>query len=164
MSEFIVTDMSSVFRILLVGIGAYISLIGVLRLSGKRTLSKMNAFDLVITVALGSTLATVLLSKDVPLIEGIIAFALLALMQFAVTWSAVRSKRFRKWIKADPRVLFCGGEFDKAALFDERVTRAEVIAAIRGHGYSTISQIDKVTLETDGNMSVIPIRFKNEDD
>ena len=46
-----------------------------LRLSGKRTLSKMNAFDLVVTVALGSTLATVLLTKDVALADGALAFA-----------------------------------------------------------------------------------------
>jgi uncharacterized membrane protein YcaP (DUF421 family) len=41
-----------------------------LRVSGKRTLAKMNAFDLVVTVALGSTLATILLSADVSLAEG----------------------------------------------------------------------------------------------
>lgn len=57
MSEFILTDMRGLVRILMVGIGGYAALIGVLRLSGKRTLSKMNAFDLIVTVALGSTLA-----------------------------------------------------------------------------------------------------------
>ena len=162
MSEFIFTDTASVFRILVVGIGAYVALVGVLRLNGKRTLSKMNAFDLVITVALGSTLATVLLSKDVPLVEGVAAFALLAAMQFAVTWSSVRSKRFRKWIKAEPRTLLCDGEFDEAALRDERVTRDEVLAAVRGQGYSAASQVDTVTLETDGSMSVIPIRASQD--
>lgn len=163
MGEFIFTDIASLSRILVVGIGAYVALVGVLRLNGKRTLSKMNAFDLVVTVALGSTLATVLLSKDVPLIEGVVAFTLLAAMQFAVTWSSVRSKRFRNWIKAEPRVLLRGGEFDEAALRDERVTRDEVLAAVRGHGYSAASRIDTVTLETDGSMSVIPIRKSKED-
>ncbi len=69
-------------RILIVGPLAYILLIVILRTSGKRTLSKLNAFDFVVTVALGSTLATVLLSKDVPLIEGVLAFAVLAILQF----------------------------------------------------------------------------------
>jgi hypothetical protein len=64
-------------RTLVVGVLAYVVLVGFLRLSGKRTLSKMNAFDLVVTVALGSTLATILLSKDVALAEGALAFALL---------------------------------------------------------------------------------------
>jgi uncharacterized membrane protein YcaP (DUF421 family) len=49
------------------GIVAYTSLILLLRISGKRTLAKMNAFDLIVTVALGSVLATVILSKDVAL-------------------------------------------------------------------------------------------------
>lgn len=64
-------------RVLVVGVSAYVRLVALLRLTGKRTLSKMNAFDLIVTVALGSTLATVLLSGDVALAEGMLALALL---------------------------------------------------------------------------------------
>jgi uncharacterized membrane protein YcaP (DUF421 family) len=70
----------------------YAFLIFALRAPGKRALSKMNAFDLVVTVALGSTLAMVLLSKDVTLAEGALALALLIGLQFAVTWSSVRAR------------------------------------------------------------------------
>jgi uncharacterized membrane protein YcaP (DUF421 family) len=49
----------SLLRTLVVGLLAYVVLVVFLRLSGKRTLSKLNAVDLVVTVALGSTLATV---------------------------------------------------------------------------------------------------------
>ena len=62
---------AGVGRTIVVGILAYIALVSLLRVSGKRTLSKMNAFDLVVTVALGSTLATILLSKDVALAEDV---------------------------------------------------------------------------------------------
>jgi uncharacterized membrane protein YcaP (DUF421 family) len=62
-------------RVVVVGILAYAALVFVLRLSGNRTLSKLNAFDLVVTVGLGSTLATILLNKDVALVEGIVALA-----------------------------------------------------------------------------------------
>lgn len=64
-------------RILVVGTLAYLALVMLLRVPGKRTLSKMNAFDFVVTVALGSTLATVLLSETVALVEGVTAFMLL---------------------------------------------------------------------------------------
>ena len=64
-------------RIVVVGTAAYAALVLILRVSGKRTLAKLNAFDLVVTVALGSTLATVLLSKSVALAEGLLGFALL---------------------------------------------------------------------------------------
>ena len=77
-------------RLLAVGLLAYPILILWLRISGKRTLSKWNAFDLVVTIALGSTLATVLMSKDVTLVEGALAFALLIAFQFGITWLSVR--------------------------------------------------------------------------
>ena len=87
---------SELIRLLVVGSLAYVGLVGFLRLSGKRTLTKMNAFDLVVTVALGSTLATVLLSKDVSLSEGLLAFTLLSALQYAVASLAVRSQRHRR--------------------------------------------------------------------
>ena len=151
-------DFQGVWRTIVVGACAYVVLVLLLRLTGKRTLSKMNAFDLVVTVALGSTLATILLSKDVPLAEGVAAFLLLAGLQFAVTWTSVRSVRFRRWIKADPRPLLRDGLMLDEALRSERVTRDEVEAAIRGAGYLGPEQIALVTLETDGSMSVVPQR------
>jgi hypothetical protein len=50
----------------------------VLRVSGKRTLAKLNVFDFVVTVALGSTLATILLNSTVSWAEGAVALAVLA--------------------------------------------------------------------------------------
>jgi uncharacterized membrane protein YcaP (DUF421 family) len=88
-------------RVLVVGTLAYVALVAVLRISGKRTLTKLNAFDLVITVVLGSTLATVLLSKSVVLAEGVLAMALLVLLQFVITWLSVRSPRIRDLVKGE---------------------------------------------------------------
>lgn len=56
---------SGPLRVVFLGLCAYLTLVVALRPSGKRALAKMNAFDLVVTVALGSTLATVLLTSDV---------------------------------------------------------------------------------------------------
>lgn len=145
-----------IWRTAVVGLLAYAALIIVLRITGKRTLTKMNAFDLVVTVALGSTLATILLSKGVALAEGVTAFLLLAGAQYAVTWTSLRSARVRRWIKAEPRALLRDGRYLDDALRDERVTREEVEAAVRGAGYADGSAIALVTLETDGSMSVVP--------
>ena len=76
-----------------------------LRVSGKRTLTKMNAFDLVVTVALGSTLATVLLTKSVALAEGLTAFVLLIFLQFVLTWLFVRSQAASRLVKSEPTLL-----------------------------------------------------------
>jgi uncharacterized membrane protein YcaP (DUF421 family) len=145
-----------VFRTVATGACAYIVLVLLLRATGKRTLSKMNAFDLVVTVALGSILSTTVLSKDVSLADGATAFAVLASLQFVVTWSSVRSAWVRKLVKAEPRALLLDGQLVEGALRAERVTRDEVQAAIRGAGHQGLDRIALVMLETDGSMSVVP--------
>ena len=143
-------------RVLVVGVLAYAAVIAVVRVGGKRTLAKMNAFDLVVTVALGSTLATIILSKDVALFEGLLALALLALLQFVIAWSSLRYDWVKRMAKAEPRILLRDGSIDEAALRDERVTRDELLAAVRGRGYGGTDVIAAVVLETDGSFSVIP--------
>jgi uncharacterized membrane protein YcaP (DUF421 family) len=75
--EFLGASPETLLRTAVVGSLAYVALVAMLRISGKRTLSQMNAFDFVVTVALGSTLATILLSQDVSLGEGLTVLALL---------------------------------------------------------------------------------------
>jgi len=142
-------------RVLVVGTLAYASLVLLLRVSGKRTLSKMNAFDLVVTVALGSTLATILLTNDVALVEGLVAFILLIGLQLAITWLSVRSQRVRELIKAEPTLLLHRGELLRGAMRRERVTEAEVEAAVRAQGMASLAQVEALVLETDGSFSVV---------
>ena len=118
-------------RVIVVGILAYAGVIAILRISGKWTLAKMNAFDLVVTVALGSTLATILLSRDVALFEGLLALVVLALLQFVIAWGSVRWRWIEHVAKATPRRLLTDGMIDEAALRQERVTREELLAAVR---------------------------------
>lgn len=142
-------------RVLVVGSLAYLTLVLLLRTSGKRTLAKMNAFDFVVTVALGSTLATVLLSNSVALAEGILAFCLLAGMQYLITWLSVRSGTVRRLVKSEPSLLFHSGSFLLDTMKRERVTEDEVLAAMRQQGKGSLEEVGAVVLETDGTFSVI---------
>jgi uncharacterized membrane protein YcaP (DUF421 family) len=123
--------------------------------SGKRTLAKMNAFDFVVTVALGSTLATILISKDVALAEGITALVVLIAMQYVVAWLSVRSQLVRQLVRSEPRLLVRNGELLDGALKEERVSRDEVFAAIRSQGFADLEQIYALILETDGSFSAV---------
>ncbi|MDQ6623238.1 MAG: DUF421 domain-containing protein [Verrucomicrobiota bacterium] len=142
-------------RVLIVGVCAYAGLVLILRVSGKRTLSKMNAFDFVVTVALGSVLATTLLSRDVPLAEGLFALALLIGLQWLVAWLAVRSAAWRKLIKSEPRLLAWHGQLNEGALREERISRDGVDSALRSAGFSSLTEVEAVVLETDGSVSVV---------
>lgn len=145
----------SLLRILVIGLLAYATLILFLRLSGNRTLSKMNAFDLIVTVALGSTLATVLLSKDVALADGAVALALLISLQFIITWTSVRFRWVRRLVTGEPLMLLYQGEFLLTSLRKARVTQDEVLSAIRSSGLSDVTAVEAVVLETDGSLSVV---------
>lgn len=142
-------------RTLVVGALAYGVLISLLRMSGKRTLAKMNAFDFVVTVALGSTLATILLSKDVTLAQGSLALALLIGLQFMVTWSSVRIGWIRALVTGEPTLMFYRGEFLPGEMKRARVTEEEVRAAVRDAGIGGMDVVEAVVLETDGTFSVV---------
>ncbi len=142
-------------RVVVVGTLAYAALMVILRVSGNRTLSKLNAFDLVVTVALGSTLATILLSKDVALAEGLLALALLVGLQFAVTWSSVRSSAVARLVKSEPSLLLYRGECLHRRMRRARVTEEEVRSAVRDQGIGALNEVEAVVLETDGSLSIV---------
>ena len=141
-------------RIAVVTPVAYVALVTMLRVTGKRTLSKLNAFDLVVTVAIGSTLATVVLSADVSIAEGVLALLLLVLLQLVVTWCSVRFGVVERMAKSEATLLYRGGFLD-AAMRRQRVTRGEVLQVARAEGHATLDDVAAVVLETDGTLSIL---------
>lgn len=137
------------------GIITYISIIIILRLSGKRTLAKWNSFDYVVTVAFGSILATALVSTEDEFGKEILAFALLVLFQLIITWISVRFSIIQKLIKSKPALLLCRGEMQQDIMKRERVAEEEILSALRNSGISAVEDADAVILETDGSFSVI---------
>lgn len=155
MENVIFSGWEELARTFIVGVIAYTCLIVCLRLSGKRTLSKMNAFDLIVTISLGSILASIMLSQGVTLAKGILAFSLLIALQFLVTWSSVRIPWIRQLVTGEPQLLLEHGCFVTDALRRTRVAESEVRAAVRAAGMADMNSLRAVVLETDGSFSVI---------
>lgn len=149
------SNWSDISRILVIGAAAYTALVILLRGSGKRTLSKLNAFDFIVTIALGSTLASVLTSKSLTLAEGVTALALLIALQLAVTWLSVRSRTFSRLVTAEPSLLLRNGELLRDAMRRERITPDEVLTAIRDAGATEFQAASAVILESDGTLTVL---------
>lgn len=163
MDHLLFNGWNAILRTAVLGVLAYITLVLMLRMSGKRTLSKMNAFDFVVTVALGSILASTLLSKDASLAQGATAFGVLIGLQFIVTWLSVRFKWVRMTIVGEPQILFYQGRYLDQALRSARVTRDEVLASIRAAGHSELDAIRAVVIETDASFTVITHAGESED-
>lgn len=104
-------------------------------LIGKRALSQMSAFDFVILVALGSTLATIPLNADVSRAEGAAASATLAGLQVVISFAFSRSMRAEAIVRSSPYLLLRHGRIDEDARCRERgypATRSWRLCAAQG--------------------------------
>lgn len=144
----------SIMRVAIVTVTSYVGLLLLQRVSGKRTLSKLNAFDLIVTVALGSMLATTILSPNATLARGLTGIGVLMALQLAVTFLSVRVPLFKRLVKASPSLLVRDGQVLDDALRRERVTPDEVLQAVRSAGHTSLEGLH-VVLETNGKMSVV---------
>jgi len=133
----------------------YVAIILFIRMSGKRSTSKMNNFDWIVTVAMGSLVASGVISADVSIAETLLSIAMLLLCQYVLTSLVCRFDGLRDFVKPDPRTLVEDGELVPEAMAAERVTKEEVMAALRQHGLQNLDEAKCVILETNASLSVI---------
>lgn len=149
-------DLSDVVTVVLTAAFTYAWLVMVLRLSGKRTLSQLNAFDFIVTVALGSIMASTIMTSTVAWTEGAAALATLAILQFVAAWASTRVNWIRTAITSQPTVLLRDGQMIADAMLRERIDEDSLCAAVRSSGSGDLESVAAVVLETDGTLSVIP--------
>lgn len=147
---------SGIIRIAITAPIVYVAVIIFIRISGKRSTSKMNNFDWIVTVALGSMVGSVIVLKNVVILEGLEAIALLLILQYGVTKLSAVVPAFSKTVRSSPTILFFRGQFQEETMQAERVTRTEILAAIREAGQTRLDAVEAVVLESDANLSVIP--------
>jgi uncharacterized membrane protein YcaP (DUF421 family) len=155
MDQVFFSGWEALLRTGIIAILGYPLMLLMVRLSGHRTLAQMNAFDLIVTVALGSTLASVISSQDIALAQGLLAFALLIILQFVIAKSAARWSRVEALVNGEPVLLLHDGRFLKAAMSRARITEEEIRSSIRAEGHSDVNLVKAVVLETNGTMSVV---------
>ena len=142
-------------RIVVVGTLAYVSLIILLRISGKRALAQLNAFDFVITIAIGSTLGRLITAKGVSLAESVTAFFTLIFLQYLVSWLTVRSSPFDNLITTSPSLLYFRGQFLRKAMQAQRITQAQLLAAVRENRIASLEDVEAIVMESAGTIAVV---------
>ncbi len=148
------TDWVTLLAIVLSAVGIYIAIIVFTRLAGKRSFSKMSSFDFAMTVAVGSVIATTVLSASVSLLEGIIGLASIYLLQLSVALL----RRF-EFIKAavdnSPLLLMNGTEILHENLKKARVSEDDLRSKLREANVLKLEQVRAVIFETTGDISVL---------
>ncbi len=144
-----------VARILLVTTFGFIWLIVLIRGTGQRTLSKMSALDFIIAVTLGSAFGRVVTASEVGLVEAFVAFAtLIALQWLFATWRA-RSRRFQQLVDADPELLYLRGRIIDPAMRRHRITRDDLLGAVRQNGMGSLDEAEAIVFEPSGTFAVL---------
>ena len=133
---------------------AFFTLFIMVRISGKRTLAKLNAFDFIVTVTLGSTLSSMILSK-VTLAEGTVALTIIIILQYSLAWLSRSSSIMEKIINNNPTLLYYNGVFLDEAMNREGITKEEIYAEIRNFRLERLEEVRAVVLELNGEISVI---------
>ncbi|HEX5476078.1 MAG TPA: YetF domain-containing protein [Vicinamibacterales bacterium] len=147
---------ASIGRGVLLATCVYLVLLAALRVLGARALAKMSAYDLVVTIALGSLIASIPLTEQISLADGLAVIATYLLLQYALSWWDNKSKRVRRAVKEHPHVVLWEGRLLQEALDRVKVTEEEVRAAVRSAGHGSLGDIQAVVLENDGQWSVVP--------
>ena len=153
--DFLYSDPTRLGQVALLALLTYAALFVLLRISGKRTLPDLNAFDFVVTVALGSTLATTILSPSVALGDGLVALVVLVACQALVALLGVWFDPVRRAVKSEPTLVVRNGQMLRGAMTEARLSEAAVLAAIRSSGHADVADVHAVVLETNGSLSVI---------
>jgi len=156
MENIFASSVEDILRLLISAVIVYILIIAYIRILGKRSTSELNNFDWIVTVSLGSIVASTVILKDVSVTEGGVSIFILIFLQFIVTKSMYHSEKVREIVKSTPQLLLFEGEFIEKNMKKERILKPEVYAAIRQSGLKSIKQIYAVVLETNSKISVIP--------
>jgi uncharacterized membrane protein YcaP (DUF421 family) len=157
------TGWQPIGRAVLFALIAYFALITLVRLLGKRTISKMNPGDFVVTVALGSIAANLIVSNDISLGQGLAALGALLLLQFTTEWATTHSSRLRHLADGLPVLLAYRGQMMHEVMRRENIHEEDILAAAREHGLGRLADIHAVVLEVDGAFSVIATRDAGDD-
>jgi uncharacterized membrane protein YcaP (DUF421 family) len=144
----------SLFLIICSSIGIYVAVILFTRIFGKRSFSKLSSFDFAMTVAVGSIIATTVLSDSVSLADGAIGL----LMVYSLQLSAAFMRRynwFRRLIDNQPTLLMDGEVLLKDNMKSVRVTEGDIRSKLRESNVTQLSEIKAVIFETTGDIVVI---------
>ncbi|WP_036158704.1 DUF421 domain-containing protein [Maribacter forsetii] len=154
MKELFNTSWETVMLISTSAIGIYMAIILLTRIIGKRSFSKMSSFDFAMTVAVGSIVATTILSSSVKLIEGLVGLAMVYVLQISIAM-ARRNRTVQNIVDNSPLLLMDGEKIIPSNLRKARVTEGDLRSKLREANVTELSQIKAVIFETTGDISVL---------
>lgn len=143
-------------RVVASTLALYVTVVVGLRLAGRRTVSQMSAFDFVVTIAIGSLVASTVLSREPSYGRGLAGFVTLLAAQQVVAVVRQRVPAASRLLDFSPQPLYEDGHVQlRHNPLTAQVTAAELYSKLRREGVSSLDEVKLVVLEPDGRVSVI---------
>ena len=136
----------------------YLFLILGLRILGKRELGQMSLYDLVMIIVLGNSVQNAMINNDNTLGGGLVAGTVLLVLNRLLNELALHSKPFAHVMIGEPVLVVSDGKLLERPMRRQGLTVEQVMAALREHGMSDLSETHACILEVDGTISVVPRR------
>lgn len=134
----------------------FVFLFVLMRLVGRRELSTMEPFDLILLVVIGDLVQQAVTQQDFSVTGAILAASTIGVLAVALSWLSYRFPRLRPALEGRPIVLVEDGKPILANLKRERITVEELVAQARLQQIDSIDQIRWAVLETSGEVSFLP--------
>jgi uncharacterized membrane protein YcaP (DUF421 family) len=134
----------------------YFFVLAVLRITGKRQVGQLAPFDLVLLLILANTVQNSMNAGDNSLVGGLISAASIVSLNYFIGFLAFKSKTVEAIIEGRPQILIHNGDLFDDVLKREKLSRHELMAALRGAGCDNIEDVHVAVLENNGLISVTP--------
>ena len=154
-SKWFVMDWQTAMGIAFTSVVIYFGLILYTRLMGLRSFAKIYSHDFAMTIAVGSILASTVLSKSPSLLKGLLGIGLLYVLQALVSLLRRHVKWFKKAVDNQPILLMAHGEYFWDNIKEANLTKSDIAEVLRKNGIQSKTQVFAVVMETTGDMSVI---------
>jgi len=153
-----------VLRIAVIAAMLFVVVVAVLRFAGQQALAQMSGYDVIVTVTLGSIVASVILPPSLTLADALAAVLTLIALQRLTRWLQSRWLPAHHAVREAPRVVLWDGQLLEDRLRDVKVSGDEVRAAVRKSGFGSLNEVLAVVLENDGQWSVVAKREGSSDE
>ena len=143
-------------EVILRAAAAYLLLLTMVRLVGRRTASQLAPFDLVVLFLFGGITITAVIGEDHSLVAALTALCTIGLLHVAVSWLKARSAWFGRLVDGTPIVIYEDGQWHEDRMRALRVLEADVMVAVRQRGLMRLDQVRYAVAERDGKVSIVP--------
>lgn len=142
----------------------FLALFFVIRVTGKRQIAELSAFDLILLVTMGDLIGQTVLQEDYSLTAGLLAVSTFGILTVAFSWLAYFVPRARPVLEGEPTVIVRDGAFLRDTARHELIPYNDLLEAARSKGIRNIDEVELAVLEANGSISFFTRQADSDDE